>query len=158
MCWRTSVPSEQSNAEQTVLNYKRLATVERAFRSLKGVDLHIRPIHHRLPDRVKAHVLIYLLAYYVEWHMRQALAPALFDDQNPGQRPGSPVAPAERSVSAQRKVRTKRTSDSLPGESFQDWLTKNHVQPRMKSVPAFEMITRRTAAQQRALELLGVSL
>lgn len=161
---RTSVSSEQSNTEQTVLAYKRLAAVERAFRSLKSVDLEIRPIHHRLPDRVKAHVLICLLAYYVEWHMRRALAPVLFDDEHPGQRPGSPVAPAQRSLSAQRKARTKRTSDGLPVESFQDWLkdlatiTKNHVQPKMKSVPAFEMITRRTAAQQHALELLGVSL
>lgn len=161
---RTSVPSEQSSTEQTVLAYKRLAAVERAFRSLKSVDLNIRPIHHRLPERVKAHVLICLLAYYVEWHMRRALAPVLFDDENPGQRPGSPVAPALRSISAQRKARTKRTSDGLPVQSFQDWLkelatiTKNHVQPKIKSIPAFQVITRRTAAQQGALELLGVSL
>ena len=161
---RTSVSSEQSNAEQTVLAYKRLAAVERAFRSLKSVDLKIRPIHHRLADRVKAHVLICLLAYYVEWHMRRALAPVLFDDENPGQRPGSPVAPAQRSVSAKRKAQRKRNSDGLPVQSFQDWLkdlatiAKNHVQPKIKSIPAFEVITRRTAAQQRALELLGVSL
>ncbi len=161
---RTSVPSEQSDAGQTVLAYKRLAAVERAFRSLKSVDLNIRPIHHRLPDRVKAHVLICLLAYYVEWHMRRALAPVLFDDETPGQRPGSPVAPAQRSASARQKARTKRTSDGLPVQSFQDWLkdlatvTKNHIQPKNQSIPAFQMITRRTAAQQRALELLGVSL
>jgi len=161
---RTSLPSEQSNAEQTVLVYKRLAAMERAFRSLKSVDLNIRPIHHRLPGRVKAHVLICLLAYYVEWHMRRALAPVLFDDETPGQRSGSPVAPAQRSVAAQRKARTKRTSDGLPVQSFQDWLkdlatiTKNYVQPKIKSIPAFQVLTRRTAAQQRALELLGISL
>ncbi len=161
---RTSLPREHSNAQQTVLAYKRLAAVEQAFRSLKSVDLHIRPIRHRLADRVKAHVLICLLAYYVEWHMRRALAPVLFDDENPGQRPGSPVAPAQRPFSAQRKARTKRNSEGLPVQSFQDCLrdlatiTKNSVQPKMKSIPAFQVITRRTAAQQRALELLSVSL
>jgi len=161
---RTSLASEQSSAEQTVLAYKRLAAVERAFRSLKSVDLNIRPIHHRLPDRVRSHVLICLLAYYVEWHMRQALAPLLFDDEYPGQRLGSAVAPAQRSVSAQQKARTKRNFEGLPVQSFQDWLkdlatiTKNHVQPKSKTIPAFQMITRPTPAQLRALELLGVSL
>ena len=161
---RTSLAREHSSTEQTVLAYKRLAAVERAFRSLKSVDLHIRPIHHRLPDRVRAHVLICLLAYYVEWHLRRALAPLLFDDEHPGQRSGSPVAPAQRSLSAQQKARTKRNAEGLPVESFQDWLkdlatiTKNDVQPKVKSLPAFAMITRPTPAQQRALELLGVSL
>lgn len=161
---RTSVPSEQSTAEQTVLAYKRLASVERAFRSLKSVDLNIRPIHHRLPDRVRAHVLICLLAYYVEWHMRRVLAPVLFDDEQPGQRPGSPVAPAERSLQARTKALTKRTNDGLPVQSFQDWLkdlatiARNHIQPTVKSIPAFDVITRRTEAQQRAMELLGISL
>jgi transposase len=162
---RTSLASEQSSPEQTVLAYKRLAVVERAFRSLKSVDLNIRPIHHRLADRVRAHVLICLLAYYVEWHMRRALAPVLFDDQHPGQRTGgSPVAPAQRSLSARRKAQSKRNSEGLPVESFQDWvkdlatITQNHVQPRTKTLPPFQVITRPTAAQQRALELLGVSL
>jgi transposase len=161
---RTSLASEQSNTEQTVLAYKRLATVERAFRSLKSVDLHIRPIHHRLPDRVRAHVLICLLAYYVAWHLRRALAPLLFDDEHPGQRSGSPVAPAQRSLSARRKAQTKRNAEGLPVQSFQDWLkdlatiTKNQVQPKVKSLPAFPMVTRPTPAQQRALNLLGVSL
>jgi len=74
---RTNVTVEQLDREQTVLAYKRLATVERAFRSLKSVDLNVRPIHHRLPERVRAHVFLVMLAYYVEWHMRQALAPVL---------------------------------------------------------------------------------
>jgi transposase len=161
---RTSVKADQAGTDQTVLSYKRLAGVERAFRSSKSVDLHLRPIHHRLADRVKAHVLICMLAYYVEWHMRRKLAPVLFDDEQPGQRDGSAVSPARRSASAMTKARTKRTSDNLPVQSFQDWLkdfatvAKNRIQPRSESIPAFEVITRRTEAQQRAFELLGVSL
>jgi transposase len=119
---RTSVKPEQASTDQTVLSYKRLAGVERAFRSSKSVDLHLRPIHHRLADRVKAHVLICMLAYYVEWHMRRKLAPVLFDDEQPGKRDGSAVSPARRSASAMTKARTKRTSDNLPVQSFQDWL------------------------------------
>ncbi len=87
--------------------------VERAFRSLKSVDLHLRPIHHRLADRVRAHVLVCLLAYYVEWHLRQRLRPLLFDDEQPGEERPSPVAPAERSAGAQAKARRKRTPDGL---------------------------------------------
>jgi len=161
---RTSVAPEQANAAETVLAYKRLATVERAFRSLKSVDLNIRPIHHRLPDRVRAHVLICLLAYYVEWHMRRALAPLLFDDEHPGRREGSPVSPAHRSDSAQAKAITKRTLEDLPVQSFQDWLTdlativRNRIQPKAPSIPAFDVTTRATPAQQRALDLLGVAL
>jgi hypothetical protein len=161
---RTSVPVEHLDREQTVLAYKRLAVVERAFRSLKSVDLHVRPIHHRLPDRVRAHIFLTMLAYYVEWHMRQALAPVLFDDeQRDGQR-SSPVAPAVRSPEAQAKARSKRTADDRPVQSFQDWLkdlatiVKNRVQPCLASLPAFEVITRPTPAQQYALELLHVKL
>jgi transposase len=88
---------------------KRLATVERAFRSLKSVDLNVRPIHHRLPERVRAHVFLVMLAYYVEWHMRQALAPVLFDDEEHGETRSSPVAPAVRSEKAQAKALRKRT-------------------------------------------------
>ena len=161
---RTSVPKASFDAAQTVLAYKRLASVERAFRSLKSVDLEVRPIHHRLPDRVRAHVLLALLSYYVEWHMRQALAPLLFDDEQHGSPRRSPVAPAERSSSAKAKARSKRTPEGLPVQSFQDWLkdlatlVKNRVQPKVKSLPAFDVMTRPTAAQQRALELLSVSL
>jgi len=161
---RTSVPSGQATAGDTVLAYKKLAAVERAFRSLKNIDLHIRPIHHRLADRVRAHVLICMLAYYVEWHMRRKLAPLLFDDQQPGQRTGSPVSPAQRSTSALTKARTRETPDGLPVQSFQGWLkdlatvVRNQIQPTAASIPPFVMTTRRTAAQQRALDLLGVSL
>jgi len=161
---RTSVKSEYSTTDQTVLAYKRLADVERAFRSTKSVDLHVRPIHHRLSDRVKAHVFICMLAYYVEWHMRRKLAPVLFDDEQPGQRDGSPVSPAQRSAAAKAKARSKRTADNAPVQSLQDWLkdlatiVRNYIQPKLKSIPAFTVITRPTPAQKRALDLLGVSL
>jgi transposase len=161
---RTSVPAERLQAEATVRTYKRLTLVERAFRSLKSVDLKVRPIHHRLPDRVRAHVLICMLAYYVEWHMRQALAPLLFDDEEKEKSPASPVAPAQRSASAQAKALEKRTPDNLPVQSFQDWLqdlatiVTNRVEPRLKSIHPFDVTTRPTEPQRRALELLQVTL
>jgi transposase len=161
---RTNVTVEQLDREQTVLAYKRLATVERAFRSLKSVDLNVRPIHHRLPDRVRAHVFLAMLAYYVEWHMRQALAAVLFDDEEHGETRVSPVAPAVRSQKAQAKALRKRTEDNWPVQSFQDWLkdlatiVKNTIQPQLKSLPAFDVITRPTPSQQHALRLLAVSL
>ena len=154
---RTNVSVERLDREQTVLAYKRLATVERAFRSLKSVDLNVRPIHHRLPDRVRAHVFLAMLAYHVEWHMRQALAPVLFDDEEHGETRSSPVAPAVRPEKAQAKALRKRTQENWPVQSFQDWLkdlatiVKNTIQPRLKSLPAFEVITRPTPTQQHAL-------
>ena len=162
---RTSLPAQQLDAAQTVRSYKQLAGLERAFRILKSVEVEIRPIHHRLPDRVRAHVLICLLAYYVEWHLRRVLAPLLFDDeQRGGALAASPVAPAQRSAGALRKARTKRTAAGLPVQSFRDLLrnlatiTKNRIQPKLKSVPPFDMITRPTALQRQALELLGLKL
>jgi hypothetical protein len=107
---RTSLPAPRLDAAQTVRSYKQLANLERVFRILKSVDLELRPIHHRLADRVRAHVLICLLAYYLEWHLRRAWASLLFDDQRRGQAPAaSPVAPAQRSASAQAKAQTKPT-------------------------------------------------
>ena len=161
---RTNVATEQLDREQTVLAYKRLATVERAFRSLKSVDLNVRPIHHRLPERVRAHVFLAMLAYYVEWHMRQALASVLFDDEEHGAPRCSPVAPAVRSERAQAKALRKRTEENWPVQSFQDWLkdlatiVKNTIQPHLKSLPSFEVTTRPTSAQQHALQLLDVSV
>ena len=161
---RTSLKAEHSTAQQTVLTYKRLAHVERAFRSMKSVDLEVRPIHHRLPDRVRAHILLALLAYYVEWHMRQALAPLLFDDQDNGAPRTSPVAPAQRSPQALAKARSKRTPEHLPVQSFQDWLrdlatiVRNRIQPTLTSIPAFDITTRPTPAQKHALQLLAVSI
>jgi Transposase DDE domain len=164
---RTSVKKEALSSEQVVASYKSLSGVERAFRSLKTVDLHVRPIHHRLPDRVRAHILLCMLAYYVEWHMRQLLAPILFDDDDKPQAQAartSIVAPATRSQSAKNKARTKLTADGLKVHSFQTLLAdlatiaKNNIQPTDKAAAAFEMLTQPTALQQRAFDLLGVTL
>ena len=161
---RTSLGGEKLKAAEAVRAYKRLAQVERAFRSLQSVDLHLRPIDHRLPDRVRAHVLLCLLAYHVEWHMRQALAPLLFDDEQRGEEPSAPVAPAKRSAAARAKARRQRTPHGLPVQSFQDCLkdlatiTKNRMEPADKTIPSFEMTTRPTVPQTRALELLKVKL
>jgi hypothetical protein len=164
---RTSVPKEALSGQQVVASYKSLSGVERAFRSLKSVDLHVRPIHHRLPDRVRAHILLCMLAYYVEWHMRQRLAPMLFDDEDKPQAQAarrSIVAPAQRSPAAQRKAFTKQTPDGFPVHSFQTLLgdlatiAKNRIQPADKSIPAFNMLTQPTALQQRAFDLLGLPL
>src|SRR6516162_4254129 len=163
---RTSVPAATLGSEDAVRTYKRLAQVEQAFRSLKSVDLKVRPIHHRLEERVRAHVLLCMLAYYVEWHTRQALAPLLFDDEDPAAaealRP-SVVAPAQRSPSAQRKALTKLTADDTPVHSFQTLirdlatLARNRILPNTKDSVAFDLVTTPTPLQQRAFDLLGVN-
>ena len=162
---RTSVPKEVLGAEDTVRAYKDLAKVERAFRCLKTVDLHVRPIHHRLVPRVRAHVFLCMLAYYVEWHMRRAWAPLLFaedDPQGAAQRRGSPVKPATRSASAEAKALTKKTSEGETVHRFRGLLehlatlTKNTIQPA-GDLPAFERLTVPTPLQQKAFDLLGVS-
>jgi hypothetical protein len=163
---RTNVPAGRLLAPETVRSYKRLAEVERAFRSLKTVDLHVRPIHHRKAERVRAHVFLCLLAYYVEWHMRQALKPLLFDDEDKAAaealRP-SIVAPAQRSPRAKAKAATKRTEDGLPVHSFQTLLadlatlTKNQVRPLGADGATLDILATPTPLQQRAFELLGVS-
>jgi transposase len=164
---RTSVKPESLTGQQVVASYKSLSGVERAFRSLKTVDLHVRPIHHRLPDRVRAHILLCMLAYYVEWHMRQLLAPTLFDDDDKPQAQTartSIVAPAQRSASARQKALTKQTSDGMKVHSFQTLLgdlatiVKSRIQPKDKTIPTFDMLTTPTVIQQRALDLLGVTL
>ena len=164
---RTSVAVQDLSSEQVVASYKRLSVVERAFRSLKTVDLKVRPIHHHKADRVRAHVFLCTLAYYVEWHMRQALAPILFDDDDPeGARAAraSVVAPAQRSPRALRKAQTKRTSDNMPVHSFQSLLqdlatiAKNRIRPCAPEAPEFDIITRPTPLQRRALDLLNLRL
>jgi hypothetical protein len=164
---RTSVPADALDADQTVRAYKGLSKAERAFRRLKTVDLNVRPIYHRLPDRVRAHVLLCVLAYYVEWHMREALAPILFDDDD---RPAgqalrdSAVAPARRSPRADRKAAAKRTQDDYPVHSFQTLLTdlatitKNRIQPKFPGAGTFHKITQPTRLQSRALDLLRIRL
>jgi transposase len=164
---RTSVKADALSSEQVVASYKSLSGVERAFRSLKTVDLHVRPIHHRLPDRVRAHILLCMLAYYVEWHMRQLLAPILFDDHDKPQAQAaraSIVAPARRSAAAHRKAATKKTDEGLNVHSFQTLpgdlatIVKNRILPKDKKIPAFDMLTTPTTLQQHAFDLLGVTL
>ena len=161
---RTSVPDSVLDAQDTVAAYKGLSVVERAFRSMKTVDLKIRPIHHRLPGRVRSHVFLCMLAYYVEWHMRQELAPMLFDDDDKAEGENlreSIVAPARRSPKAERKASTKRTDDGLPVHNFQSLLkdlstiTKNKV---MVAGEIFYEITMPTPVQQRAFDLLRIPL
>ena len=164
---RTSLPADTLKAEQTVRAYKGLAVAERAFRSLKSVDLKVRPIHHRLAERVRAHVLLCTLAYYVEWHMRQALAPLLFDDDDKpaGEaRRLSVVAPAQRSARAARKAATQETAEERPVHSFQTLLAdlatlaKNRVRFAESNAATMTIYTQPTPLQQHALALLQVRL
>jgi len=162
---RTSVASAALTSHSAVRAYKDLATVERAFRCMKTVDLKVRPIHHWLADRIRAHVFLCMLAYYVEWDMRQKLAPILFDDDQKEEaqrsRP-SIVAPAKRSAAAQQKDATKRTDDDYPVHSFRTLLddlatlAKNRV--RLDgSQTEFYQLTEATPTQQRAFDLLGLT-
>jgi len=164
---RTSVPAEVLSAEQGVEAYKSLSTVERAFRTIKTVDLKVRPIHHRLEDRVRCHIFVCMLAYYVEWHMRRDLAPLLFDDHDHAAARAqrrSIVEPAQRSPSARAKARTKRTDDGQPVHSFRTLLAdlgsivRNTCKPTAINAPSFDKTTRPTPLQQRALDLLRVKL
>jgi len=164
---RTSVSAQTLSAESTVRAYKDLSKVERAFRSIKTVDLKIRPIYHRLEDRVRAHVFLCMLAYYVEWHMREKLQPILFDDDEKAAGESlrsSIVAPAQRSAHAKRKDQSKRTEDGFPVHSFQSLLsdlstlTKNRVRTQGTIPCEFYVLTQPTDVQRRAFELLGVTL
>lgn len=160
---RTSVPAETFSSAKVVGCYKRLSAVERAFRSLKSVDLKIRPIYHHLADRVRAHVFLCMLSYYVEWHMRRALAPMLFDDDDPQAAEvarTSIVTPAQRSPKAKSKDLFKRTEDDMPVHSFRTLLkdlatlTSNEVRVGEQT---FQTLATPTPVQQRALQLLQVS-
>jgi transposase len=162
---RTNVKARALDAPEVVRAYKRLAEVERAFRSLKSVDLHIRPIFHHKSERVRAHVFLCMLAYYVEWHMRQALAPLLFDEhdkQGAQSTRSSVVAPAQPSARTAAKVASKRTEQGLPVHSFRTLLqdlatlTRNRIVPKGAEVQPFEMLATPTQVQQHAFELLGV--
>ena len=163
---RTSLPTDRLDAAATVAAYKGLSVVERAFRSLKTVDLKVRPIHHRAASRVRAHVFLCMLAYHVEWHMRQRLKPLLFDDHEPDAARAartSVVAPAAVSRAARDKARDKRTAAGLPVHSFQTLLAdlatiaSNRVLPRLPGAEPFDVVTRPTALQREAFKLLGVS-
>jgi len=162
---RTDLEPAALDAPATVRAYKDLATVERAFRSLKTVDLEVRPIHHRRANRVRAHVLLCMLAYYLEWHMRRALKPILFDDHDKAAADAaraSIVAKAKRSPAADRKAATKRTHDGLPVHSLQSLLadlatvTRNTMAIAQSPDAAFVLYPNLTPAQDRAFQLLGV--
>ena len=159
---RTSLPAEAMDAPGVVRSYKSLAKVERAFRTLKSLDLEIRPIHHRLEKRVRAHVFSCMLSYYLEYHLREAWKPLLFaDEETPVA--ADPVAPATRSASALRKARTGRTETGETVHSYQTLFKHLETLTRMKmtvaGVEGAEKISRPTPLQARALELArGVPL
>ncbi len=160
---RTSEPSERLTAADGVRSYKRLALVEQAFRCLKGIDLLVRPIHHRTADRVRAHILLCLLAYYVEWHLRQVWEPLLFEDEGLTEdRPRrDPVAPAKPSESAQLKKKTHKTPGGLPVQSFRTLMA--HLGTRCRNTcvmtadanqTRFDQVTEADALQVEALRLI----
>jgi hypothetical protein len=164
---RTSLSAAQLTAPAAVAAYKSLARVERAFRSLKTIDLHVRPVFHYNAERVRAHVFLCMLAYYVEWHMRQRLKPMLFDDEDleaaSASRP-SPVAKAVRSEGAQAKDRSKQAEDGLPVHSlrtlFQDLatLTYNITHTSLNPNAKIAITSRPTPLQAKAFDLLGVPI
>jgi len=161
---RTSLPEETLDDNAAVKAYKSLARVERAFRCLKTVDLHVRPIYHWLTDRVRAHVFLCMLADYVEWHMRARLAPMLYEDDDKDAAEAlreNPVAKAQRSPAALAKSATGRTPDGAPVHSFQSLLADLATLARNTVVTAsapdrpFTILTRPTPIQQKAFDLLG---
>ena len=162
---RTSEPKRRCSAPDTVRRYKSLAQVERAFRSLKGMDLRIRPIHHHTEDHVRAHILLCMLAFYVEWHMRKDLAPLLFQDEELSQNRArrDPVPPAECSASAQAKKMHRVTADGFPVHSFGTLLRELATRcrntcriPAESSGATFQQLTLPTPLQARAFQLLGL--
>ncbi len=164
---RTSVAAEVFSSEETVRTYKRLSDVERAFRSLKTVDLKIRPIYHWKDDRIRAHVFLCMLAYYVEWHLRAPLSELLFDDPDreaAESTRASIVAKAPRSAAAKRKDGQKCTEGGLPAQSFQcllkdlATLCKNRVRCGTTEGAEFDHLTVATELQRRVFDLLDVPL
>jgi len=169
---RTSEPADRLSPEDAVRGYKSLSHVELAFRTLKGVDLRVRPIHHRVADRVRAHIFLCMLAYYVEWHMRKALAPLLFDDEElpEARKRRDPVKPAKPSASARDKKTTLRTAEGFAVHSFRTLLKTLATRCRntcrlQPATPAagpveiavsFNRLTEPTALQEQALELLAL--
>jgi hypothetical protein len=163
---RTSLPAETLDDAATVRSYKSLALVERAFRCLKTVDLQVRPVHHWLAERVRAHVFLCMLAYYLEWHMRQRLAPMLFDDTDKDVAEAlrtSVVAQAQRSPAAVRKQTTGLTEDGLPVHSFRSLLAdlatlaRNTITTAITPNYQLSVLTKTTPIQQKAFDLLGIS-
>jgi len=162
---RTSAPADMLDTAAVVSAYKSLAQVERAFRSVKTVDLEVRPVHHRLAQRVRAHVFLCMLAYYLIWHMRKALAPLLFDDhdkEDAKKGRSSPVAPAKVSAAAKAKAASRKTADGRPVHSFrtllQDLATLTRNTVRLGDAPPAHMLARATPIQQEVFNKLEVPL
>ena len=160
---RAKVTTETFSATELVERYKDLSLVENAFRSLKTVDLKVRPIHHRSEDRVRSHIFLCMLAYYVEWHMRAALKPVLFDEDDHESalaNRADAVAPKLPSSSAKRKAQTKSCSDGLPVHSFQTLLAdlatiaRNTIVPAVKDAPGWDQDTDPTPVQEKIIQLL----
>ena len=160
---RTSEPAARLSPEDAVRGYKGLAQVEQAFRCLKGLDILIRPIRHRHEDRVRAHIFLCLLAYYLQWHLRKALAPLLFDDETleHDRKTRDPVAPAEPSPAARRKKSHRHTDDGLPVHSFATLIAELGTRCRHRcrltadpDAPAVQRLTEPTPVQQRVLDLI----
>jgi transposase len=161
---RTSVKAERMDAPTCVRTYKSLAQVERAFRSIKTMDLKVRPIHHHLENRVRAHIFVCMLAYYVEWHMRQAWRELMFTDEDQAAKlVRDPVAPAKRSDAAIKKVLSRTLEDGSSVHSFQSLMALLQTVVRntcrtpksADDAPTFELITMPSDKQKRALELIG---
>ena len=156
---RTSVAPDQMNSADCVRSYKLLVNVERAFRSLKTIDLKIRPIHHRLADRVRAHIFLCMLAYYVEWHMREAWRELMFaDPDQDAKKARDPVAPVTRSKAAEIKVTSRQLHDGTPTHSFSTLLAELGTivrnTCRTPNAPTFDITTISNPKQQRAFELI----
>ena len=160
---RTSLAKKAMSAPDAVRSYKSLSDVERAFRSMKTVDLEVRPIHHHLADRVRAHIFLCMLAYYVEWHMREAWRPLLFAEEDlAAKATRDPVAPAKRSAAAEEKVATRTLDDGSPVHSFRTALedlstiVRNTCRtPGAQNALTFAIVTTPTPAQQRAIDLIA---
>jgi hypothetical protein len=146
-----------------VATYKSLARVERDFRSIKAIDVDLRPIHHWTETRVRAHVFICMLAAHLVWHLRAAWAPLTFTDEDRPD-PADPVAPARRSQGADRKAATKTTTDDLPAHSFTSLLahmatlTRNHLRVAGHDTSGFDLLAIPTPTGRRAFELLGAPI
>jgi len=160
---RTSVEIDRLAAPDVVISYKRLTEVERAFRGLKSMDMQLRPVHHYLDRRVRAHVFLCMLAYYVQWHLERAWAPLLFRDEEPPLR-ADPIVPAQRSAAAARKARSGRLPDGTRAHNLRSLLaematlTRNRVAPAgMDVVQPFTMLATPTPLQARALTLLELT-
>lgn len=161
---RTSVQAQRMDAPTCVRTYKSLAQVERAFRSIKTMDLKVRPIHHHLENRVRAHIFLCMLAYYVEWHMREAWRELMFSDEDQAAKLiRDPVAPAQRSDEAMKKVQSRTLDDGTPVHSFQTLMAtlagivRNtcRTPSGRADAPTFEITTTPNPQQKRAMELIG---